>query len=196
MASERRIAGPESKNRGALLDAAEALMLDEGYAAVTSRRVAERAGLKPQLVHYYFRTMDDLFLAAIRRRIEQELASQAQILRAPNPLRALWNALIDNRDFGLITEYTALANHRKALRAEIAAAAQQFLEAQAETVRSVLSRHGIAAEDLPPVVATSLIVGTAELLSMHASLGLSGGRDDIVEFFDRHISKFDGTAET
>ena len=53
-----------------------------------------------------------------------------------------------------------------------------------------------AAEDLPPVVATSLIVGTAQLLSMHASLGLSGGRDDIVEFFDRHISKFDGTAET
>jgi len=43
MASERRIGGPEAKNRGALLDAAEALMLDEGYAAVTSRKVAERA---------------------------------------------------------------------------------------------------------------------------------------------------------
>ena len=42
------------------MDAAEQLLLEEGYAAVTSRRVGARAGLKPQLVHYYFRTMDDL----------------------------------------------------------------------------------------------------------------------------------------
>ena len=48
-------------------------MLEEGYAAVTSRRVAAQAGLKPQLVHYYFRTMDDLFLAAYRRRADQGL---------------------------------------------------------------------------------------------------------------------------
>ena len=44
-------------------------MLEEGYAAVTSRRVAAKANLKPQLVHYYFRTMDDLFLAIHRRRV-------------------------------------------------------------------------------------------------------------------------------
>ena len=64
--------------RGALLDAAEQLMLEEGYAAVTSRRVAAQAGLKPQLVHYYFRTMDDLFLAVFRRRAEPGA-------RAPGP---------------------------------------------------------------------------------------------------------------
>lgn len=195
MGSERRIAGPESKNRGALLDAAETLMLDEGYAAVTSRRVAERAGLKPQLVHYYFRTMDDLFLAAIRRRTEQGLAAQSQILLAPNPLRAFWTFLTDNRDSGLILEYVALANHRKALRSEIASAAQQFLEVQAGTIRSVLVRHGISAEDLPPVVAMSVLLGTSQLLTMEASLGLSGGRDDVIEYFERHIRKFDGAAE-
>ena len=60
-----------------LLDAAEQLMLDDGYAAVTSRRVADKAGLKPQLVHYYFRTMDDLFEAIFRRRAEQGLAGPA-----------------------------------------------------------------------------------------------------------------------
>jgi AcrR family transcriptional regulator len=68
MTSVRRIGAPDAKNRSVLLDAAEQLMLEEGYAAVTSRRVAEKAALKPQLVHYYFRTMDDLFLAAFRRR--------------------------------------------------------------------------------------------------------------------------------
>ena len=42
MASARRIGAPDAKNRGVLLDAAEQLLLEEGYAAVTSRRVAER----------------------------------------------------------------------------------------------------------------------------------------------------------
>ncbi len=35
------------RTRSLLLDAAEALMIEEGYVAVTSRRVAEQAGLKP-----------------------------------------------------------------------------------------------------------------------------------------------------
>ena len=35
MASDRRIGAPDAKNRGVLLDAAEQLMLEDGYAAVT-----------------------------------------------------------------------------------------------------------------------------------------------------------------
>src|SRR6202045_5543486 len=90
MPSGRRIGAPDAKQGGVLLEAAEQLMLEEGYAAVTSRRVAEKAALKPQLVHYYFRTMDDLFLAAFRRRAEEGLAVQAQVLQARQPLWALW----------------------------------------------------------------------------------------------------------
>ena len=72
MASARRIGAPDAKNRVVLLDAAEQLLLEEGYAAVTSRRVAERAGLKPQLVHYYFRAMDDMFIEVFRRRAKRD----------------------------------------------------------------------------------------------------------------------------
>ena len=102
MASDRRIGAPDAKNRGVLLDAAERLMLEEGYAAVTSRRVAEKAGLKPQLVHYYFRTMEDLFLAVFRRRAEQGLVeAQAQALESPQPLWALWRFSSDPRSRAL-----------------------------------------------------------------------------------------------
>ena len=41
MATARRFGAPDAKNRGVLLDAAEQLLLEEGYAAVTSRRVAD-----------------------------------------------------------------------------------------------------------------------------------------------------------
>ena len=41
--------------REAILDAAEAIMVEQGYAAVTFRLVEERAGLKSKLVHYHFK---------------------------------------------------------------------------------------------------------------------------------------------
>ncbi len=85
--SPRRIGAEDSKTRAQLLDAAELLLLEEGYAAVTSRRVAAKAGLKPQLVHYYFRTMDDLFLEVFRRRAEENVARVERAIAADGSLR-------------------------------------------------------------------------------------------------------------
>ena len=84
----RRIGTPTSKTRSILLNAAESLMRESGYAAVTSRRLAARAGLKPQLVHYYFRTMDDLFLALFRRVVVGFAQRQSAILKSKEPLKA------------------------------------------------------------------------------------------------------------
>ena len=126
MASARRIGAPDAKNRGVLLDAAEELLLEEGYAAVTSRRVAEQAGLKPQLVHYYFRTMEDLFLEVFRRRAEQGLEVLATALASPQPLWALWRFSTQPEATRLTMEFMGLANHRKALRAEIVYYAERF----------------------------------------------------------------------
>src|SRR5579871_4767229 len=95
-------------------------MREEGYAAVTSRRVAAKAGLKPQLVHYYFRTMDDLFLAVIRRGAEEMRVRLAQALDSSDPICAVWEICSDTKITALTWEFMALANHRKNIRAEIA----------------------------------------------------------------------------
>jgi AcrR family transcriptional regulator len=50
-----------------LLDGAENILKEEGYASLTSRRIAERVGIKQQLTYYYFRTMDELMVEAFRR---------------------------------------------------------------------------------------------------------------------------------
>src|ERR1700752_2575025 len=113
--AERRIGAQTSKTRSALLDAAEDLMRDNGYAAVTSRRLAARAGLKPQLVHYYFRTMDELFLAMFRRVAASFFQRQNAVLESREPLRALWELTSDPKGVVLSYEFVALANHRKAI---------------------------------------------------------------------------------
>src|SRR5947208_5332137 len=117
--ADRRLGGVDSNTREELLDAAEQLMLEEGYAAVTSRRVGRKSCISPQLVHYYFRTMDDLFLAVFRRRAEEGLARFEEALKIAPTLRTIWYVGRDTPGANFNLEFAALANHRKAIRAEM-----------------------------------------------------------------------------
>src|SRR4029453_18759444 len=109
----------DADTRSALLDAAEALLLEEGYAAVTSRRVGERAGANSALIHYYFESMDGLFVELFRRGAERGLERQAAALQSPQPLWALWDMLHDHINNGRTLEFFALANHRPVIKAEV-----------------------------------------------------------------------------
>jgi AcrR family transcriptional regulator len=195
MTSARRIGAPDAKNRGVLLDAAEQLMLEEGYAAVTSRRVAEKAALKPQLVHYYFRTMDDLFLDAFRRRAEKGLQAQARVLQARQPLWALWRFSTDPAATAITMEFIALANHRKALKAEIAYYAQRFRDEQQKALSTVLGRYGIDPAEVPPLVWSVLMTSVSQVLVIEQALGMSAGHAETVEFVERYLHRLEGAPE-
>jgi AcrR family transcriptional regulator len=196
MTSARRIGAPDAKNRGVLLDAAEQLMLEEGYAAVTSRRVAEKAALKPQLVHYYFRTMDDLFLAAFRRRAEEGLEAQARVLQARQPLWALWRFSTDPAATAITMEFIALANHRKALKAEIAYYAERFREEQQKALSTVLRGYGADAAEVPPLVWSVLMTSVSRVLVIEQALGMSAGHAKTVEFVERYLHRLEGEPES
>ena len=198
MTSARRIGAPDAKNRAVLLDAAEQLMLEEGYAAVTSRRVAERAALKPQLVHYYFRTMDDLFLAAFRRRAEQGLEVQAMVLQAPQPLWALWRFSTDPAATAITMEFIALANHRKALKAEIALYAERFREEQRKALTTILARYDKDGRDpvkLPPLVWVVLMTSVSRVLVLERALDMSAGHRETVEIVESYLRHIEGDPE-
>jgi TetR/AcrR family transcriptional regulator len=192
-ASVRRLGTETSKTRGVLLDAAERLMLEEGYAGVTSRRLAARAGLKPQLVHYYFRTMDDLFLALFRRGADQGLERQARALDSAQPLWSLWDLSRDPRGTALTMEFTALANHRKAIRAELSASAERYRASLLEAFRSVLARYGIDETEYPPIVCAVLLTSVSTFLVIEqAMLGMSTGHAETVAFVENLIARLEG----
>ncbi|UXA06041.1 TetR/AcrR family transcriptional regulator [Mycobacterium sp. SMC-2] len=188
----RRIGAPDAKNRGLLLDAAEQLMLEDGYAAVTSRRLAHKAGLKPQLVHYYFRTMEDLFLEVFRRRAEEGLQAQAQLLQSAQPLWALWRFGTDPAFTRISMEFMALANHRKEMRAEIAYYAERFREEQRQAVSAALQRYGAENEDVPPVVWTVLMTSLSRFLVLEQAIGMSGGHAETVELVEKYLRRLEG----
>jgi AcrR family transcriptional regulator len=198
MTSARRIGAPDAKNRVLLLDAAERLMLEEGYAAVTSRRLANRAGLKPQLVHYYFRTMEELFLEVFRRRAEEALEVHAQMLKLPQPLWALWRFGTDPAFTRISMEFMALANHRKEMRAEIAYYAERFREEQRQAVATALERYGSRIQDegqdidIPPVVWTVLMSSLSRFLVLEQAIGMSAGHAETVELVENYLRRLEG----
>lgn len=59
----RRPGGPDT--RGQILDAARESFAHKGFAGTTIRAVAGSAGVDPALVHHYFGSKEDLFLAAL-----------------------------------------------------------------------------------------------------------------------------------
>ena len=193
MTTPRRIGAETSKTRVVLLDAAEKLMLEEGYAAVTSRRVAAAAGLKPQLVHYYFRTMDDLFLALFRRRAEQGLERQARAFESEQPLWAVWELSRDPRGNALTMEFMALANHRKEIRAELAASAERYRCELREGLATVFERYGVPAEELPPLVCTILLTSLSRVLVIeHETLGMTTGHAETLAFVEGLLHRLEG----
>ncbi len=191
MSSPRRLGAEDSTTRAALLDAAQALMLEEGYAAVTSRRVAAKAGLKPQLVHYYFRTMDDLFLALVRRGAEQNIERQARALASPQPLRALWAFSTDPAGTSLTMEFSALANHRKGIRAELAAYGEQFRRLQHEALAAVLERAGVDPARYPPDAVLFLITALSRILVLEEQIGMTSGHTEVRALVEDLLRRFE-----
>ena len=190
--ADRRLGTTDSKTRTQLLDAAERLLIDEGYAAVTSRRVGAAAGLKPQLVHYYFRTMDDLFVEVFRRRADENLGRFEQALAEGGSLRSIWELTADARGAAFTTEFAALANHRKSIRAEIARYAERYRTAQVDALSKALADAGVDEEELSPIVGVLLMTGLAQILTLEERLGVTAGHDEIRAFVDDALRRMEG----
>jgi len=165
-----------------ILNAAEQLMLKEGYAAVSSRRVAKEAGLKPPLVHYYFPTTDDLFLALIRRAAAREMKSLDEVMANPDSITQYWMNLCERPRTALAIEFMALANHRKAIRDEITALTEQEQLRRAELLNTLLGNGCSLPNQLSSIGLNLLLISVARTLTMESGLGIELGHEEAKQF--------------
>jgi len=173
----RRIGKENSETRFALLDAAEQLMREEGYAEVTSRKLARHAELKPQLVHYYFRTMDELFEALFKRVADRHLTALVAIAEEDNALVRMFELSCDTAGSALHLEFLALANHRKAIRAAIADFANDLSRIEAEIIREAMQREGIETPGVTPEELSTIIETVARGLAFGSQINPERSRN-------------------
>ena len=193
MTEQRRIGSEHSRTRQLLLDVTERLMLEEGYAAVGVRRVAREAGVTPALVLYYFRTLDDLFLAVLRRRADEEMQRQQRIAESGHPLRTMWE-LSSQPHTALIMEFMALANHRKAIRAQIAEHAERYRQAQLDALTRRAAEGGLGDLGMPPLALLVLNSALSRTLMVEKAMGLTTGHAETLALVEDFLRRFEKDA--
>ena len=186
MAKTRR---PGDESRVLLIEAAARIIREEGYAALSARTLAERVGLKRQIVHYYFGTIEDLLLAVVRHYGELGLKELCGAIAEGDPIRVMLNLEADAS--ATTFDFMAMAQHRPIIRAELRRYHAAFREVQVQAIERYAAANNLA---LPVSAATLSVIiqGVAFGLSGETMLGLGEGHLDkraSIEKFLRHALK-------
>lgn len=175
MATKRRLGSESSVTRSALMDAVEAVMREDGYGALTARSVAERAGLKHQLVYYYFQTLDDLLIAAYERHIAGYLARIEEALAGERPLHAFWSVHANPVNATLNMEFLSLANHNEAIRERTVSFGEHVRRLGLARLEALIRRPAPGMEAITPFAVTMAITSIGSVLGLESAIGISGG---------------------
>ena len=162
-------------------------MLRDGYAAVSSRRVAAAVGIQAPLLHYHFPTLDDLFVAVLQRRASRNVERMAEALASPQPLRAWWRLASDPRGTALFVELLAAANHRPALKTEVGEVARAVRRMQTDVLERVLPEYGVDTRALPPSLVAAGIQGLAFSAVQDQVAGYDTDPDQVIDAMDRLV---------
>lgn len=189
MAARRGKVGDQT-TRDALLDAAGRVLLADGYAAATTRRVAGEAGVNSALIAYYFDSLDGMFVALFRRGAERSFERLRAALDSGQPLWGLWELVHDRSSSDMTMEFIALAKHREVLRAEIAEYSRRFRRAQVDALTGVLDGYGVDERRWPVSVVVLVLSGISRYLLIEEAFDVDIGHaetESMVEAFIRDL---------
>jgi AcrR family transcriptional regulator len=139
--------------RSAILGAARARLLADGYANLSTRAVADRAGVPLSQIHYHFGSKRQLVLAVLAAENERLLERQAEMYDAPDPLWVRWDRACDFLDVDLRSGYVRILNEMIAAGwsdSEVAASVREMLSGWFALLADVARREAESGTDLGP----------------------------------------------
>src|SRR5256714_14422108 len=127
-----KVSTARSSAEGALLDASERLLVHLGYAGITTRRLAEEAGVNHGLVHYYFGSIENVLIRTLERFTERLAQRQREMYAADMPFIEKWRTAMrylveeDVRYEKVWFELQALAWNRPEMREHLVRVDEQW----------------------------------------------------------------------
>jgi AcrR family transcriptional regulator len=180
----------------ALLDAAEALLVDVGHAGVTVRALAERAGVNAGLVHYYFGSMEELLVQTLERFTARLIDRQMALYGGPDPFVEKWRTamryLRDDFESGyqkIWFELQALAWNRPEIRERLAKVHKSWIDVLSKAFADGLAELGVSAETLPADVAVPLVATFNQGVMLERLSGVDSGHDALLTWIDDWITE-------
>lgn len=139
---------PREINETALLDAAEQLLIDVGYADITTRKLAQAADVNLGLIHYYFGSMDELFLRVLERFTDRLIARQRAMYASDDNYSDKWRQamryLEADRPYQKVWfELIAMSWNRPEYKRRVAQVRTAWRDAMYEAVATALSRYSL-----------------------------------------------------
>ena len=191
MAANRGFDSTNSASRRQLIEAAADLLAEEGSQAFSARKVAERAGLKPQLVHYYFRTTEDLLVAAFRYSGEFYMELHNAALSERQPLRGLWRLNTARPDTPRSMAFMALGTQYPALSREMLLWGEHFRRMQIGMISDVVERSGVDIAPMTPASLALLMAAVSRTLVMETQLGITLAHADLREVIELFLDRIE-----
>jgi AcrR family transcriptional regulator len=193
--SRQRPSKTDNATRAAIIDATETIMVEQGHTAVSSRQIAALAGIKSPLIHYYFDSMDDLFLEIyfkVERKYVERLRKAAS---APSPLRELWNISInyDEYETKMMMEFIALSTSSPNISREASKTIEKIRLMEIEIIRAELGRGSMKDKFPTPMVVSFFITGSARRILHERELGISVGHQEIIEYIEQFIAAIEAS---
>jgi AcrR family transcriptional regulator len=178
---------------GALLDAAERLLIEKGYAALTTRSVAAEARVNHGLVHYYFGSMEELLLQVLERFTDRLVARQRAMYEADVPFLEKWRTAMHWLEQDVEAGYPkvwwelqAMAWNHPEMRdrlVRVDAAWRTLLRAH---FASALDEYGI---DFPLEATVALVVAFNKGIQIEQLSGISSGHRELLDWIDGWLER-------
>lgn len=165
-----------------IVDAAEALLLEEGYEATTIAAVARAAGISGNAVYWYFPSKDDLLAAVLRRRQDEAFAR----LEAASP------ASLQVRVTAVLAELDAIAGltatiHERAEHSQAVAEVHESFHARIDAgLRRGFEAAGLAERDAR--MASAAVIAMVEGIHLHDDSRDAATRDELVRWAIRRLA--------
>jgi AcrR family transcriptional regulator len=183
-ATSPRAARAEVEDR--FLDAAERLLVEVGYAGITTRGLAQEAGLNQGLVHYYFGSMETVFVRVLERFTERMIARQREMYGAARPFIDKWRQamhyLFADREYQKVwLELQALAWNHPELRDRVAHVNGEWRAVLTEALAGPHRRYGL---EIPLDALVSLVITFNEGIIQERLSGVETGQAELLEWIE------------
>jgi AcrR family transcriptional regulator len=176
----------------ALLDAAERLLVEVGHAGITTRRLAETAGVNHGLVHYYFGSNENLLVRALERFTERLISRQRELYASEDLFVEKWRTamrylLDEDATYEKVwLELQALAWNDPPLREHLARVNAEWRAVLTEAFEEPHRELGI---DMPLEALVSLVITFNLGIIVERLGGIESGHSELLDWIDEWLSR-------
>ncbi len=190
---------PRAESETAFLDAAERLLIATGYSGITTRRLAEEAGANHGLVHYYFGSMENLFVRVLERFTERLVARQREMYARTDISGAeKWKTAMGYLESDLEAGYPkiwlelqALGWNRPDISERVAQVNREWRDVLTDAFDRMMDEYGIDREQFPLAGLVSLVMTFNEGIMVERLSGISAGHRELMEMVGRWLESLE-----